>query len=33
MRAREFDYTVYNDRLDNAVSDIFDIMDKKLADK
>ena len=33
LRACEFDYIVYNDKLDNAVSDIFDIMDKKLAGK
>ncbi len=30
LRADEFDYVVYNDRLENAVSDIFDIVDKKL---
>jgi len=30
LRACEFDYIVYNDRLDNAVSDIFDIVDAKL---
>jgi guanylate kinase len=30
LRACEFNYIVYNDRLNNAVSDIFDIVDKKL---
>jgi len=33
LRACEFDYIVYNDRLNDAVSDIFDIVDMKLCKK